>query len=402
MMQAVILAAGSSTRTYPLTSNKPKPMLKVLDKTILEHNLDQLILTKKVSEAIIVVGYKKEVIMERVGRDYKGLKITYVIQEKLDGNGGAIIACKDFLKDAFMVINGDDMYSYKDMLRCLGHKYCVMTQEVKDPEKWGVFTLKEGKVESFEEKPQDPKSNHANVGLYVFDKKIFGFTLKPTRRKEIEITDYITFLVQGKDDVFCETVSDYWVPVGYPWHYLEANVFFLRKLAKEKNDKPVIEGNVEDNVTIRGFVSVGKNTIIKSGTYIEGPVFIGENCVIGPNAYLRPDTIIMEGVKTRAEIIDSVIMEGTTAKHECYLGHSVVGENCNIAAGTITADFRHDGKEHLTLVQGKKVDTKRRKLGAFIGDNVNTGIGTLIYPGRKIWPGKGTLPGDIVKDDIEG
>jgi bifunctional UDP-N-acetylglucosamine pyrophosphorylase/glucosamine-1-phosphate N-acetyltransferase len=93
-------------------------------------------------------------------------------------------------------------------------------------------------------------------------------------------------------------------------------------------------------------------------------------------------------------------MDKATAKHNSYIGHSVIGENCNIACGTVTADYRHDSKSNTTLVQGKKIDTGRRKLGAFIGDNVRTGIGTLIYPGRKIWPNKSTLPGQVVKEDI--
>jgi len=166
--------------------------------------------------------------------------------------------------------------------------------------------------------------------------------------------------------------------------------------------KMQIHGKIEPNVTIKGNVFVGKGTLIKSGTYIEGPVYIGNDCEIGPNAFIRKDTVIMDMVRTRAEIVDSVLMEGVAAKHNCYIGHSVIGENVNIGAGTISADYRHDAKNNITIVNGKKVDSKRRKLGAFIGNNVNTGIGTLIYPGRKIWPNLGTLPGEIVtKDKIE-
>jgi bifunctional UDP-N-acetylglucosamine pyrophosphorylase/glucosamine-1-phosphate N-acetyltransferase len=92
-------------------------------------------------------------------------------------------------------------------------------------------------------------------------------------------------------------------------------------------------------------------------------------------------------------------MKNSTAKHFSYIGHSVIGEDVNIAAGTVTSDYRHDGKEHTTMINGRKIGTNRRKLGAFIGDNVRTGINTSIYPGRKIWPGMFTLPGEIVKED---
>ncbi|MFH0898456.1 MAG: bifunctional sugar-1-phosphate nucleotidylyltransferase/acetyltransferase [bacterium] len=390
-MQAVILCAGKSTRTYPLTVNKPKPLLKVMNKTLIEHNLEQL--TGLVDEVIIVVGFKKEMLIERVGNKFK---INYVIQKELNGPGGAIQLCKDFLKDKFIVLNGDDLYSRKDIEKCLKHKYCVMCKEVENPEIWGIFEIKNKKVVSFEEKPAKPKSNKGNIGIYVFDKKIFEHKLKKTSREEYEITDYITYLIKKGEDVYCENVSDYWLPIGYPWHLLEANSFFLNKIRKSD-----IKGTIEKNVTIKGPVIIKKNTIIKSGTYIEGPAYIGESCVIGPNAYIRHGTTIENNCNIRAEVYDSIIMENTTAKHFSYIGHSVIGENVNIAAGTITSDYRHDAKNNITLIKGKKIDSGRRKLGAFIGDNVRTGIGTLIYPGRKIWPGKTTLPGDIVKKDIE-
>ena len=166
-----------------------------------------------------------------------------------------------------------------------------------------------------------------------------------------------------------------------------------------KIKKRQIHGKVEPNVTIKGRVFIGEGTLIKSGTYIEGPAYIGNDCEIGPNAFIRKDTIIMDEVMTRSEIIDSVLMDKIKAKHNCYLGHSVIGENVNIGAGTIIADYRNDAKNNITIVNKKKIDSKRRKLGAFIGDNVNTGIGTLIYPGRKIWPGLGTLPGEIITKD---
>jgi len=122
--------------------------------------------------------------------------------------------------------------------------------------------------------------------------------------------------------------------------------------------------------------------------------------MIGPNAYLRPNTTIGNNCVIRAEVVDCIIMDNTKAKHFSYLGHSVIGENVNIAAGTITADFRHDGDMHTTLVNGVIVNTERTKLGAMIGDNVRTGINTIIYPGRKIWVEKSTLPGQVVKEDL--
>ncbi len=394
-MQAVIMAAGKSTRTYPLTFNRPKPLLEVLDKTILEHNLDQLI--GIVDEVIIVVGFMKEKIMEKFGASYKSLKLTYVEQKEQLGTGHALMMAKPFLKDQFIVLNGDDLFSKEDLASIAKHDYAILVREVPDVTSFGAVVVEEKKVKKIVEKPATNISKYANIGAYTFKTDVFNIELKKTERGEYEITDYISVLA-AKNLVYYEVVKGYWLPVGYPWNYLEANVAMLKRIGKSSIDKTAI---IEQNVTLKGLVIIGSNTIIKAGTYIEGPVYIGNDCEVGPAAYLRPDTILLDGVRTRGEIVDSVLMKKVTAKHNCYIGHSVIGERTNVAAGTITADYRHDAKTNMTLIKGKKIDTGRKKLGAFIGDDVHLGIGTLIYPGRKIWPGKTTLPAQVVKEDIE-
>ncbi|MBU3942294.1 MAG: NTP transferase domain-containing protein [Nanoarchaeota archaeon] len=393
-MKAVIMAAGKGVRCYPLTVTRPKPLLKIVDKTLLEHNLEQL--KGLVDEAIIIVGYKKEMIMSKIKKRYYKIKITYVEQKEQLGTGNALMQAEKFVKDKFIVMGGDDLFSKVDIKNCLRHKYCVLGKDVDDPERFGIIYCKGGFFKEIIEKSEKPKSNLANTGLYILGNKIFDILkkIKKTSRGEYEIPSAINELAK-KEKVSCEKVRDYWIPITYPWNYLEANVFMLGRMRKRQ-----IHGKIEPNVTIKGNVFVGEGTLIKSGTYIEGPVYIGNDCEIGPNAFIRKDTIIMDMVRTRAEVVDSVLMDSVTAKHNCYIGHSVIGENANIGAGTITADYRHDAKDNITIVNGKKIDSKRRKLGAFIGDNVNTGIGTLIYPGRKIWPGLGTLPGEVVTKDI--
>lgn len=395
-MQAVILAAGKSTRTYPLTVNTPKPMLKVLDKTIMEHNLDQLV--GLVDEVIVIVGFQKDMIIDRFGASYKSLKLFYAEQKQQLGTGHALQTARDFLKEKFIVLNGDDLYERIDLARMLEHDYAVLVREVDSVAKrFGAVVVEGDKVKQLVEKPDTDISKYANVGAYVFDPDIFSIELKKTERGEFEITDYVSALARmGKMEF--EVVQGRWLPIGYPWNYLEANVAVLRELEHNDIDKSAI---IEEGVTIKGNVLIGKNTVVKSGTYIEGPVFIGENCTIGPQAYIRKDTIIMDNVNTRSELYDVVLMDNVTAKHASYIAHSVIGPGCNIGAGTITADYRHDAGENWTMVKGMKINSGRRKLGAFLGDRVHTGIGTLIYPGRKLWPHCTTLPGEIVTKDIE-
>lgn len=192
-------------------------------------------------------------------------------------------------------------------------------------------------------------------------------------------------------------ISEGWKPVTYPWSVLEANEKMLAKL------RPLKKGNVEKGATLKGKISIGKGTVIRAGSYIEGPVAIGEHCTIGPNCYIRGSTAIGNHclVGNATEIKNSILMNGTHVGHLSYVGDSILGENVNLGAGTITANLRHDNGSVKSSIKGILVDTKRRKLGAIIGDNVHTGIHTTIYPGRKLWPNLSTIPGETVKKDIE-
>jgi bifunctional UDP-N-acetylglucosamine pyrophosphorylase/glucosamine-1-phosphate N-acetyltransferase len=137
--------------------------------------------------------------------------------------------------------------------------------------------------------------------------------------------------------------------------------------------------------------------------FIEGNVVIGANCKIGPNCYIRGSTSIGEGchIGQSVEIKNCLILSGTNVGHLSYIGDSVLGEGVNLGAGTTTSNLRHDGQNHRSSVNGELIDTGRRKFGTIIGDGVHTGINTSIYPGRKLWPGTTTRPGEIVGRDLQ-
>ena len=392
MIQAVIMAAGKSTRTWPLTLTKPKPLLKVMNKEIIKHNLDAL--QGLVSEVIIIVGFKKEMIIEEIGHKYGKLKIRYAEQKRQLGTGHALKYVEKLIKGKFIVMGGDDIFSKKDIKACLRHKYAVLGCKVEDPGRFGVFVVKGKEVKKVVEKPRKFVSDIANAGLYVFDKSVFKFKLRKSQRGEYEIVDYINALIK-KERVVCEKVKGRWLSVGNPWDLIEANSVLVSEI---KND---IKGKVEKNVIVKGKLKAGKGTEILSGTYIKGNVIIGENCLIGPNCYLRGNTSIGDGchIGQAVEIKNSVIMDNAKVPHLSYIGDSVIGENSNLGAGTITANLKHDNKNVRSVVKGKIVDTGRRKFGTIIADDVHTGINTTIYPGRKIWPGVSTLPGEIIDKD---
>jgi bifunctional UDP-N-acetylglucosamine pyrophosphorylase/glucosamine-1-phosphate N-acetyltransferase len=173
---------------------------------------------------------------------------------------------------------------------------------------------------------------------------------------------------------------DEWIDVGFPWDMLRANAHFLSKLEGK------VDGEVEEGAHLIGEVVVGEGSIIKSGSYIEGPVVIGRGCKIGPNCYIRPHTSIGNGchIGSSVEIKNSIVMNRTKIPHLSYLGDSVIGENCNFGAGTKIANLRLDDKTITVNVKGKLIDTRLRKFGAVVGDNVRTGINVTINVGTMI------------------
>lgn len=397
-MQAVILAAGKSTRTYPLTLTKPKPLLKILNKTIIEHNLDQL--RGIADEAIIVTGYKSEMIREFLGDNYRGIKLRYVTQEETSGNASALNLAREYINGRFILMFGDDLYSYVDIWNVLKFNNAILAQRVDNPSNFGVLKVEGDKFLEVIEKPQEFISDLVNIGCFVFSKKIFDVLddIKLSKRGEYELTDAYNLLAQ-KEEIKVVPVKDFWLATTYPWSLLRANSFLIQRIKNEISRK----AKIEKGVNVKGQIKVGDNTVIKSGVYIEGPVIIGERCVVGPNCYLRPGTVIGNGchIGQSVEIKNSIIGDDTNVAHLSYVGDSILGNNVNLGAGTITANLRHDGKNIKSQVGEKVLDCEMKKFGVIIGDGCKTGIHTSLYPGVKLDPDVTTFPGDVVKRDLK-
>jgi len=394
-MQAVILAAGKGSRLEPLSCLKDKPLLKLMGKTILERNLDEL--DGLIKEAILIIrpNHRGRAVISLFGQEYKKTKIKYVVQKEPLGTGHAAKLASDLLEDKFLLLNGDDLYSKQDIKEVLKKFPCILVKQVADPSSFGIIETSNSHVEKLTEKPKKPKTNLANIGLYYLPKSIFDYQIKKSQRGEYEITDYIRKFIQ--ENKFFYKKASSWLPISYCWDVLEANKLFLQDIKKEQ------KGKVEKNCSLKGKISIGKGTIVKSGSYLEGPIVVGKNSVIGPNCYIRPFVFIGDNchIGQAVELKESIISNNTNIAHLSYVGDSFIGENCNLGAGTITAVLRHDNKNIKTEIKGVLKDTGKKKFGTIMGDNVKTGISTLIYPGRKIWPNKTTKPGEIVEKDIK-
>lgn len=396
-MQAVIMAAGKSTRTWPLTLTRPKPLLPVMGKALLEHQLKSL--EGYVDEVIVIVGFLGDMIRESFGAQFGSIRLVYVEQKEQRGTGHAVLQTAEAVKGPFLVLNGDDLYDPADLRLLASRPNAALAQEVDDPERFGIFDIDENnRVLSLIEKPENPPSNLANMGAYSFTPEIFTRLEKvqPSPRGEIELTDAV-HATAVEDSFHVIHTQGYYLSIGYPWHLLEANSYWLEHFLEARQ-----EGEVSPLAEINGTVHIGKGTVIRPGVVIDGPVYIGENNVLGPNCWIRPYTTIGNNclIGQGTEIKASVVMDGVFACHRNYIGDSVVGEGCNLGAGTTTANTRHDEGTIKTLVGGALVDTGRVRLGAMLGDGVRTGIHSAIYPGRKLWPGLHTLPGSIIQKDL--
>ncbi len=409
-MKAVIIAAGKGKRLSPITSTTPKPMIPIGGKPLLEHSILSL-REVGITEILIIVGYRENIIKDYFGDGLNkfNVKIDYISQIEHLGTAHAVGFAKDFVgEDNFLLMYGDlltDPKVFEEII--ISYKKdqtegLISLFEVSHPQEYGIISLDSaGYVESITEKPSSDLElgNLANAGIFIFNPLIFKAVEKtePSIRKELEFTDSMRILINdlnGKIKGY--VIKDlFWSDIGLPWHLLDANKFLLNNIKQD------IKGKVEENVQIVGDVIIGKNTLVRSGSYIIGPCYIGENSLIGPNAFIRPFTSIGDDCHIgMSEIKNSLIFSNTSIPHFNYIGDSIICENVNLGAGTRISNLRFDNNNIKMKINEKLIDSGRRKLGAIIGPNSQTGINSSVMCGKKI--GEGSVIGahTMVNEDI--
>jgi len=265
---------------------------------------------------------------------------------------------------------------------------------------YGVVTIEGDKLTSISEKPQRTgQEGWVNTGIYTFDQEVFkAIEQTPlSKRSEYELTSSLQHLVRRGVEIRAAVVGrEDWMDVGRPWDLLEANERTLSDLPHR------IKGNVRQGAALKAPVWLEEDAVIESGCSIEGPVYIGKQCRIGPNARIRPSSAIGNNVHigTSCEVKNSIVMDGTKIPHLSYVGDSILGESCNLGAGTITANIRFDEQPLAVQVKGKRQNTGRRKLGVIMGDRVQTGINVSILPGIRVGSNSWIGPGVIVSRDV--
>jgi UDP-N-acetylglucosamine diphosphorylase/glucosamine-1-phosphate N-acetyltransferase len=371
--KAVILAAGEGKRLRPFTETMPKVMLPVANKPLLEYVFDA-VRKSGIEEIIVVVGYKKEVIMEYF-KNYKNVKITYVIQDRQLGTAHALFQAKKYIKDAFIVLAGDNIIDPDSIAKLLKDKseYSLLIEEHPHPSKYGVVFVENRGIRRIVEKPKEDIGKYISTGIYKLPRSVFTDIEQCTLEGAHALSSIIQSLVdKGKhiNTIFAKS----WMDIVYPWDLISVNELMLQNASQSTS------GVIEKGVTIKGSVSVGKDTKIYSGCYIVGPVVIGESCEIGPNVCVFPSTSIGSNtvIHSFSELRNSVLMNDVHIASNSHISHSVIGKGCIIGDNfsTITDKTTIEIENEF-----KRLDTP---IGAMVGEDCVIESHVVVDPGKII------------------
>ncbi len=406
-MKAIILAAGKGTRLHPLTLTRPKHLVPVGGKPIIDHVLAAL-RQAGITETVIITNYLAESLQRYLGDGKNlGMSLEYATQKQLRGTADAASYAEAFVQDDFLLTYGDWLAT-PDAIRTVLRRHekekptaTMGVVAVENPEHYGIIEHSDSYITRIVEKPPKEKAstNLANAGIYVLSTHIFEAIKQttPSPRGELEITDSFSRLLEQGHKIAAATIPPKEMfDVGLLWDLFDANRWTLEKM------EPKIEGNIEDGARVVGHVMVEEDARIRSGAYVEGPAFIGRASDVGPNCFIRPYTSIGRRVRVgnACEIKNSIVMDKTHIGHLSYVGDSVIGEGCNFGAGTLIANYRFDGESVKMHVKDSVVDTGKRKLGVVVGDDVKTGINASLMPGVKVGNDCWIGPNVVVYRDV--
>ena len=365
MKQAVILAAGEGQRLRPFTVTKPKSMLSIAGKPIVQYVVESLA-QNGIRNIVLVVGYRKEQVLDYIGAGKQfGVDITYVTQEKQLGTAHALAQAKAVTESEFLVLPGDNLIEADTIAQFVTTKpEAVLVKKVDNPTRYGVVTIDSDMVKDITEKPREAESNIVNTGIYAFTTEIFNLV-----KAELDIPTVLNNMLAKGYPINAMETNGTWLDVVYPWDILSLNDTVLGQIPAN------LEGTIEKGVSLKGLVSVGKGTVIRSNSYIAGPVVIGANCDIGPTVCILPATDIGDNVVISpfTEIKNSVIGNDVNIGPGCIIENSVIDKGCVIkghfAAYSGEADVRVNDEHH-------KMD-----VGAMLGEGCSLGNSVVAQPG---------------------
>jgi len=337
-MKGVLLSGGTGSRLRPITHTGPKQLVPVANKPVLEYAIEDF-KQAGITEIGIILGHKgRDEIQELLGDGSEyGVEITYIVQGNPLGLAHAAGCARDFVgDDDFVMYLGDNILKsgITDLVESFeagNYGAGIALQEVDNPQAFGIADVDDaGNVTELIEKPDEPPTNLALIGMYVFSPAVFDAIddLEPSWRGELEITDAIQSLLDTGHEIDSHVVEGWWKDTGKPEDILEANRLVLEDRALE------IQGTVESDATVEGRVELDKTSTIKDEAVVRGPVSIAEDTVIEAGSYVGPYTSIgpnstLEGV----HVENSVIIGDSEITTSGKIVDSLLGRGTNIGSG---------------------------------------------------------------------
>lgn len=372
-MKAVILAAGEGRRLEPLTETRPKPMLPVANRPLLEHVLESVV-AAGVEEVVLVVGYERERIQSHFGDgDDWGIDIEYAVQGKQLGTGHAVLQAERLIEDTFVVLNGDRVIDPSIVERATGdgNETLLAVTRTDDPSGLGIVETDGDHATAIKEKPPQHEitSEVVNAGVYRFDPGVFEAIRSTDTPGELTITATLNRLA-ASGDVRVLRYRGAWLDVSYLWDLRSVNASLLNGESPDVPETARVGQNavVTDGVVVGSDARIGPSVTVLSGTAI------GENVRIGPNAVLD----------------NSVVLPDATVGAGVVLRDCVVGENAQVGPNTTVegglTDVTVDGVVHEGV-----------RLGGVVGDNAHLGGAVSVHPGTVIG-NRTTVEGGVTVD----
>lgn len=320
-VQAVILAAGEGIRLRPLTQTRPKALLPVANRPILEHLVESLVRCG-VRDIIVVVGYRKEQVMRHLIR----LPVPVRVVEQRDqiGTGHALLCARDQISHDVLVLPGDNYVDSASLKELLKVRNSMLIATHKHPSNFGVVNIEDGYVLGITEKPAHASRVTVSCGVYYLKHALLaGIT-------EYTLSDAINSLISGGERISAVYAHE-WQDAIYPWDLLCMNERLLRETTHGR------EGTISGGAIIEGPVSIGRGSLIGPYCTIRGPVIIGEDCVIGPHAVIYPGTSIGSRVTIEPFTVvgNSLVMDDCTIASHSTVSSAVLGEACTLGEHTV-------------------------------------------------------------------
>ncbi len=367
MKQAIILAAGEGQRLRPFTVSKPKVMLAVAGKPALQSVIEALAACG-IRDIVIVAGYRKEQIFDAMGNgeDF-GVEIRYVTQERQLGTAHALRQAEPLAQDEFIVLPGDHLIEAETIRDFIPvSPWALLVKQVPEAQtvRYGVVATDNGLVTAIIEKPSEPCAGLVSTGIFKLRKKVFDYI-----GNEPDMPAVINRMVSSGHHIQAIETGGVWLDAVYPWDLLVLNNHALGALS------PAIGGTVEHGVVLKGVVSLGAGSLVRSGSYITGPALIGRGCDLGPGAVIGPGVSIGDNVTIGpfSVIENSIIGDDVAIGPGAVIQDSVIGSGCCIGAGF---------KEASDVAEIRIADEFHRlKAGVLMGENCRIGSGVVAQAG---------------------